>query len=92
MNSPTSIIITPGGAKNQRLREKQRMPTETVYPTGLNPRWVSDLINTRPTGGEDPEFKDINGDEEFLAYESTYDYKPGEYNKYDWGKPGKNWP
>lgn len=41
--------------------------------------------------GEDEEFKNINGDEEFLAYESTYDYPAGKYDEYDWGKPGKNW-
>ncbi|MBP7527726.1 MAG: hypothetical protein KA801_07370 [Syntrophorhabdaceae bacterium] len=42
--------------------------------------------------GDDPEFKNINGDEEFLAYESMYDYVDGTYDEYDWGHPGKNWP
>ncbi len=41
--------------------------------------------------GDDMDFKNINGDEEFLAYESTYDYPIGKYDDYDWGKPGKNW-
>ena len=41
--------------------------------------------------GDDEEFKNINGDEEFLAYESTYNYPIGKYDEYDWGKPGKNW-
>lgn len=41
--------------------------------------------------GEDEEFKNINGDEEFLAYESTYEYPIGKFDEYDWGKPGKNW-
>ncbi|MDI6714473.1 MAG: hypothetical protein QMD43_05540 [Thermodesulfovibrio sp.] len=41
--------------------------------------------------GDDEDFKNINGDEEFLAYESTYDYPIGKYDNYDWGKPGKNW-
>lgn len=42
--------------------------------------------------GDDPEFKNINGDEEFLAYEAMYDYANGTYDEYDWGHPGKNWP
>lgn len=42
--------------------------------------------------GDDPEFKKINGDEEFLAYEAMYDYVNGTYDDYDWGHPGKNWP
>lgn len=35
--------------------------------------------------------KNINGDEEFLAYETAYDYPVGMYDEYDWGRPGKNW-
>ncbi len=42
--------------------------------------------------GNDPQFKNINGDEEFLAYESMYDYVDGTYDEYDWAHPGKNWP
>jgi hypothetical protein len=30
-------------------------------------------------------------DEELLTLEATYDYKPGKFDQYDWGKPGKNW-
>ncbi len=41
--------------------------------------------------GDDPEWKKIGGDEEFLAYEAMYDYKDGTYDEYDWAKPGKNW-
>lgn len=41
--------------------------------------------------GDDIDFKNINGDEEFLAYESTYDYPIGKYDEHDWGVPGKNW-
>ncbi len=41
---------------------------------------------------DDPDFKNIGGDEEFLAYESTYDYQIGSNDRHDWGKPGKNWP
>lgn len=32
-----------------------------------------------------------NDDEELLTLEATYDYKPGKFDQYDWGKPGKNW-
>lgn len=38
-----------------------------------------------------PDF-DLNDDEEFLTLEATYDYQVGTYDKYDWAKPGKNWP
>lgn len=41
--------------------------------------------------GNDAKWKDIGGDEEFLAYEAMYDYKNGTYDAYDWGYPGKNW-
>lgn len=39
----------------------------------------------------DEDFRNINGDEEFLAYESTYSYQVGTHDAHDWGKPGKNW-
>ena len=39
-----------------------------------------------------PELKDIGGDEEWLAYSSMSEIKFGTLDKYDWGKPGKNWP
>lgn len=32
-----------------------------------------------------------NDDEELLTLEATYDYPIGKFDKYDWGKPGKNW-
>ncbi len=35
---------------------------------------------------------DLNGDEELLTLEATYDYQVGTYDEYDWAKPGKNWP
>lgn len=35
---------------------------------------------------------DLSDDEEFLTLEATYDYRIGTYDKYDWAKPGKNWP
>ena len=35
---------------------------------------------------------DLNGDEEFLTLESTFDYQTGTFDEYDWAKPGKNWP
>ena len=41
--------------------------------------------------GDHDDFKNINGDEEFLAYETAYDYPVGKFDEYDWGKPGKNW-
>ena len=41
--------------------------------------------------GDHEDFRNINGDEEFLAYETAYDYPVGKFDEYDWGKPGKNW-
>lgn len=41
--------------------------------------------------GDHDDFKNINGDEEFLAYETAYDYPVGKFDEHDWGKPGKNW-
>ena len=35
---------------------------------------------------------ELTDDEEFLTLEATYDYQVGTYDKYDWAKPGKNWP
>jgi len=35
---------------------------------------------------------DLSDDEEFLTLEATYDYRTGTYDRYDWAKPGKNWP
>lgn len=35
---------------------------------------------------------DLGDDEEFLTLEATYDYQPGTFDKYDWARPGKNWP
>jgi hypothetical protein len=52
-----------------------------------------------PEMGFDPKKKqtywqgfDLNGDEEFLTLESTFDYQTGTFDEYDWAKPGKNWP
>ncbi len=61
-------------------------------PNDLEPgmQFQSDKFQTY--WGYDPEWKKIGGDEEFLAYESMYDYKDGAYDEYDWAKPGKNWP
>ncbi len=52
-----------------------------------------------PEMGFDPKRKqtywqgiDLNGDEELLTLESTFDYQIGTFDEYDWAKPGKNWP
>ncbi|OPX93354.1 MAG: hypothetical protein A4E58_03038 [Syntrophorhabdus sp. PtaB.Bin006] len=42
--------------------------------------------------GQDPDWKRMGGDEEFLAYETASTYSIGKYDVYDWGFPGKNWP
>ncbi len=60
-------------------------------PDRLEPDMKFDPKKFQTYWGEDEEFKNINGDEEFLAYESTYNYPIGKFDEYDWGKPGKNW-
>jgi hypothetical protein len=42
--------------------------------------------------GNDPKLKQVNGDEEWLAYESMRNYTPGSLNQYDWAHPGNQWP
>lgn len=39
-----------------------------------------------------PVLKTIGFDEEWLAYEIMNGYQDGTYDKYDWSKPGKQWP
>ena len=39
-----------------------------------------------------PELKNIGGDEEWLAYSSMVEIKFGTLDKYDWARPGKQWP
>ncbi len=39
-----------------------------------------------------PHFTEVDGDEEWLAYEIQSGYKNGTYDAYDWARPGKNWP
>jgi hypothetical protein len=39
-----------------------------------------------------PKLKKVNGDEEWLAYESMRHYAPGSLDKYDWAHPGNQWP
>ena len=38
------------------------------------------------------EYKKIKWDEEWLAYEAMKDFQPGSLDKFDWAKPGKQWP
>lgn len=61
-------------------------------PDHLEPGMQFDANKFQTYWGNDPEWKNIGGDEEFMAYEAMFDYKDGTYDTYDWGKPGKNWP
>lgn len=60
-------------------------------PDHLEPDMGFDPDKYQTYWSHDEEFQNINGDEEFLAYESTYSYEVGTYDAHDWGKPGKNW-
>lgn len=39
-----------------------------------------------------PHFTKVEGDEEWLAYETQTGYKNGAFDSFDWARPGKNWP
>jgi hypothetical protein len=41
---------------------------------------------------DDPEMKKIDGDEEWLAYKAMSEIRIGQFDQYDWAKPGKQWP
>lgn len=39
-----------------------------------------------------PNYREVEGDEEWLAYETQSGYKNGTHDAHDWARPGKNWP
>lgn len=84
-----------GKTREQREREDKDPNPNGGIGDGIPDRLEVDMgfdpVKFQTYWGEDEDFKNINGDEEFLAYESTYDYPIGKFDNYDWGKPGKNW-
>ncbi|MHB8108819.1 MAG: hypothetical protein ACYDHW_02175 [Syntrophorhabdaceae bacterium] len=76
--------------KTQTLMEAEDADRDGI-PDNLEPDMKFDAGKFQTYWGNDPQWKKIGGDEEFLAYEAMYDYKDGTYDSYDWGKPGKNW-
>ncbi len=76
--------------KSMEERERQDRDYDGV-PDRLENEMGFDPNKFQTFWGDDEDFKNINGDEEFTAYESTYDYPIGKFDTYDWGKPGKNW-
>ncbi len=76
--------------KSMEERERQDRDYDGI-PDRLENEMGFDPNNFQTFWGDDEDFKNINGDEEFIAYESTYDYPIGKFDNYDWGKPGKNW-
>ena len=77
--------------KTLQQREQEDKDSDGI-PDRLESEMGFDSNKFQTYWGDDEDFRNINGDEEFLAYESTYDYPIGKYDNYDWGKPGKNWP
>lgn len=74
----------PDGWKESEDRDDDFIPDRLEPEMGFDPEkrqtfWVD--VDLGP-----------GGDEEFLTLESTYDYQVGTYDKYDWARPGKNWP
>lgn len=77
------------GKTEQQRAEEDR--DHDGVPDRLEPSMDLDPTKFQTYWDHDEDFRDIYGDEEFLAYESTYDYPIGKFDQYDWGKPGKNW-
>ena len=78
------------GKTNDQLHaedsDKDGVPTTAEPGFGFDP----DKFQTHMANH--PELKNIGGDEEWLAYMSMSEIKFGTLDKYDWGRPGKNWP
>ena len=74
----------PEGWKDREDRDGDDIPDRLESEMGFNPE-------KKLTYWEEMN-EYIGDDEEFLTLESTYDYQIGTYDKYDWAKPGKNWP
>ena len=72
----------PDGWKESEDRDEDDIPDRLEAGMGFEPV-------VKQTYWRDFELTD---DEEFLTLEATYDYQVGTYDKYDWAKPGKNWP
>jgi hypothetical protein len=66
--------------------DKDGLPDKVEPGYNLDPgKYLTHLLG-HPTLGT------IEGDEEWLAYSSMSEIKIGTLDKYDWGRPGKNWP
>jgi hypothetical protein len=61
-------------------------------PNSVEPSYDFDPDVFQTHFGNDPVLKNIGGDEEWLAYMSMSEITFGTLDKYDWGRPGKNWP
>jgi hypothetical protein len=61
-------------------------------PTSAEPSYDFDPDMFQTHFANHPDLKHIGGDEEWLAYSSMSEIELGSLDKYDWGKPGKNWP
>ena len=72
----------PDGWKESEDIDKDDIPDRLEPAMGFNPA----IKQTYWQG------TDLGGDEEFLTLEATYDYQAGTFDRYDWAKPGKNWP
>ena len=72
----------PDGWKESEDSDKDDIPDRLEMGMGFLP-------GVKQTYWQDV---DLGGDEEFLTLEATHDYQLGTYDKYDWAKPGKNWP
>ncbi len=72
----------PDGWKSAEDTDKDDVPDRLEEGLGFRP-------GVKQTYWQDV---DLNGDEELLTLEATYDYRVGTFDEYDWARPGKNWP
>jgi hypothetical protein len=71
------------------------LPSDTDgdgLPDRVEPQFGFDFKKEQTHLANHPEVKKVGGDEEWLCYMSMLDIKIGSLDKYDWARPGKQWP
>lgn len=73
------------------LREKVDADLDGI-PDALEPALGFDPKKFQTYLASDPKLKKVNGDEEWLAYESMREHAQGSLDGSDWAHPGNQWP
>ena len=61
-------------------------------PDAMEHKWGFDKTKRQTFLANHPVVKNVEEDEEWLAYMSMQEIVPGSLDKYDWARPGKQWP